>query len=265
MRHVKNTIMSKSNDFRKLHAGNKPFIIGNVWNAKSARIAEKAGYKALGISGHAIAENLGYGDGEEMSFEELTFIVKRVIQSVSIPVSVDIDGGYGRDSRTVNQNIEKLLQMGAAGINIEDSVMKDGKRQLVDPTRFAKIIRGIRTFLSERDAAFFVNLRVDTYITKQEQPLDETLKRIKKYEDAGADGVFVPFLTDQEEIRKVVQSTSLPLNVYLRPNFPAFEVLAEMGVKRISYGTAVYLQSYAKAEELFQVLLNDKRFERLFA
>ena len=257
--------MSKSNDFRKLHAGNKPSIIGNVWNAKSARIAAKAGYKALGISGHAIAENLGYGDGEEMSFEELTFIVKRVIQSVSIPVSVDIDGGYGRDSRTVNQNIEKLLQMGAAGINIEDSVMKDGKRQLVDPTRFAKIIRGIRTFLSERDAAFFVNVRVDTYITKQEQPLDETLKRIKKYEDAGADGVFVPFLTDQEEIRKVVQSTSLPLNVYLRPNFPAFDVLAEMGVKRISYGTAVYLQSYAKAEELFQVLLNDKRFERLFA
>ena len=77
--------------------------------------------------------------------------------------------------------------------------------------------------------------------------------------------MFVPFLTDQEEIRKVVQSTSLHLNVYLRPNFPAFDVLAEMGVKRISYGTAVYLQSYAKAEELFQVLLNDKRFERLFA
>src|SRR5690554_1722574 len=205
--------MSKINDFRKLHSGNKPFIIGNIWNAKSARIAEKAGYKALGISGHAIAENLGYGDGEDMSFEELTFMVKRVVEAVSIPVSVDIDGGYSRESKKVNENIAQLIEMGAAGINIEDSVMIDGKRKLVEPERFAGIIRDIRTFLDGKNSPFFVNVRVDTYITKHSQPLNETVNRIKEYERAGADGIFIPFLIDEKEIRTVIQNTRLPLNI----------------------------------------------------
>ena len=211
--HVKNATMSKINDFRKLHSGNKPFIIGNIWNAKSARIAEKAGYKALGISGHAIAENLGYGDGEDMSFEELTFMVKRVVEAVSIPVSVDIDGGYSRESKKVNENIAQLIEMGAAGINIEDSVMIDGKRKLVEPERFAGIIRDIRTFLDGKNSPFFVNVRVDTYITKHSQPLNETVNRIKEYERAGADGIFIPFLIDEKEIRTVIQNTRLPLNI----------------------------------------------------
>lgn len=256
--------MSKINDFKALHAGNEPFIVGNVWNAKSAKIAEKAGYKALGISGHAIAENLGYGDGEDMSFEELTFMVKRVIDAVSIPVSVDIDGGYSRDPEEVTRNIEQLMQMGAAGINIEDSVMHENKRGLVDPEDFAEVIQEIRAFLIQHNSPFFVNVRIDTYITKQEQPLNETLKRVKEYEEAGADGIFIPFLIDAEEIDTVVKSTKLPLNVYVRPETPSFETLSEMGVKRISYGTAIHARSYAKAEELFNSLIKERRFQILF-
>ncbi len=129
--------MSKINDFRILHAGDEPFILGNVWDAKSAQLAEKAGFSAVGISGHAIAENLGFKDGENMSFEELLFIVNRIIKSVSIPVSVDIDGGYARSSAKVNEHIGQLLKMGTAGINIEDSVVNEGKRSLVETEKFS--------------------------------------------------------------------------------------------------------------------------------
>ncbi len=257
--------MSKISDFRKLHTGNEPFILGNAWDAKSALLAEKAGYKAIGISGHAIAENLGYRDGEEMGFEELLFIVDRVIRSVSIPVSVDIDGGYARKADKVNANIGELLKMGAAGINIEDSVVTDGTRHLVESARFAEIIRGIRAFLSAQQSAFFVNVRVDTYVTKHARPLDETVKRIKEYEEAGADGIFIPLLTDEEEIKTIIRSTSLPVNIYLRPKIPSFNRLSQMGVKRVSYGAAVHAQSYAKVEELFTSLINDKHFDILFS
>jgi len=256
--------MSKINDFRNLHTGDEPFILGNVWDAKSAQLAEKAGFRAVGISGHAIAENLGYKDGENMRFEELLFIVNRVIKSVSIPVSVDIDGGYARSSAKVNEHIGELLKMGTAGINIEDSVVKEGVRSLVETEKFSKIVHGIRTFLSEQKSALFVNIRVDTYVTKHRQPLEETIKRIKAYEEAGADGIFVPLLSDDKEIGMVVQSTALPLNVYLRPETPSFTKLKQMGVKRISSGAAVHAQSYAKANELYMELIHNKRFTKLF-
>ncbi|MBK5195021.1 MAG: isocitrate lyase/phosphoenolpyruvate mutase family protein [Proteiniphilum sp.] len=256
--------MSKINDFRKLHSGDEPFILGNVWDAKSAQLAEKAGFKAVGISGHAIAENLGYKDGENMSFEELLFVVNRVIKSVSIPVSVDIDGGYGRSLGKVNEHIGQLLKMGAAGINIEDSVVKEGKRSLVETEKFTKIVRGIRSFLSEQKFAFFVNIRTDTYVTKHLQPLQETLKRVKTYEEAGADGIFVPLLSDDKEIKMVIKSTKLPLNVYLQPETPSYSQLKQLGVKRISSGAAVHAQSYGKANELYISLITDKRFGKLF-
>lgn len=256
--------MSKINDFIKLHSGDEPFILGNVWDAKSAQLAEKAGYKAVGLSGHAIAENLGYHDGEDMSFDELLFVVGRIVKSVSIPVSVDIDGGYARSIGKVNEHIGQLMKMGVAGINIEDSVVKDEKRILVEIGKFAKIIESIRMFLTEQKSRLFVNVRIDTYVTKQHNPLEETLKRVKLFEEAGADGIFVPLLSNEKEITKVVQSTKLPFNVYLQPETPSFSKLKQIGVKRISSGAALHSQSYAKAYELYSLLLNEKRFGKLF-
>ncbi len=257
--------MSKISDFRKLHAAEEPFILGNVWDAKSAQLAEKAGFKAVGISGHAIAENLGYKDGENMRFEELLFVVNRVIRSVSIPVSVDIDGGYGRSIGKVNEHIQQLLEMGAAGINIEDSVVREGKRLLVDLEKFTKIVQGIRSFLTEQKSALFLNIRTDTYVTKHPQPLEETIKRVKAYEAVGADGIFVPLLTDDKEIKLVVDSNTLPLNVYLQAHTPSYSQLKRLGVKRISSGAAVHAQSYRKADELYQSLISEKRFGKLFS
>jgi len=256
--------MSKNSEFRELHAGDEPFILGNVWDAKSAQLAEKAGFKAVGISGHAIAENLGYRDGEDMDFEELLFVVSKVIKSVSIPVSVDIDGGYSRNIEKVNAHIEQLIDMGAAGINIEDSVMKNGKRVLQETGKFAKVVSGIHTRLEELKSDLFLNVRIDTYVTKHPQQLEETIRRIGEFEKAGADGIFVPLLSDDKELKLVVQSTPLPLNVFLRPDTPSFSKLKLMGVKRISSGAAIHAQSYKRAAELYATLIDDKRFGKLF-
>ncbi|MHB9054617.1 MAG: isocitrate lyase/PEP mutase family protein [Paludibacteraceae bacterium] len=256
--------MSKATDFRKLHKGSEPFILGNIWDAKSAQLAQKTGIKALGISGHAIAENLGFADGENMSYDDLLLFVKRIIKSVTVPLSVDIDGGYSRDVKKVKENIGKLIDLGVSGINIEDSIVKNGKRSLTAPDKFSKIIHGIRKYLDKQHSELFMNVRIDTYVTKHPKALEETISRIKTFEKAGADGFFIPLLLDEKEIKVVVESTQLPINVFLKPEIPTFEKLKELGVKRISSGAAVHAMSYAKAEDLYSALIDEHNFKLLF-
>ncbi|WP_185111109.1 isocitrate lyase/phosphoenolpyruvate mutase family protein, partial [Chryseobacterium contaminans] len=122
--------------FKKLHQEEEPLLLGNVWNVQSAKVYQKSGYKALATSSSAVAMSLGYEDGEQMSFEEYFYMIKRIKASVSIPLSVDLEGGYGNTSEIVVSNIIKLLDIGIAGINLEDTCMADGERQLVDRNVF---------------------------------------------------------------------------------------------------------------------------------
>lgn len=209
-----------ANLFRELHYQEEPLLLGNVWDAQSARMAQDSGFKALGSASKAISHILGREDGEGMSFEELYFMVSHIKEAVSIPFSVDMEAGYSRNQDTINTHIGKLVQLGVAGINLEDSVTVQGKRSLTDATEFTAKIAGIKEFLSKNNADLFINARTDGFLVNA--GIDETLKRMAAYENAGADGLFVPGLKTEADIKKIVAATRLPVNIYVTEGIPNF-------------------------------------------
>ncbi len=232
--------------FKALHHQSQPLLLGNVWDAHTAKLAEKAGFKALGSSSHAIALSMGYADGENISVDELLFMIKRIIEVSDIPVSVDFEAGYSDDPKEVAGYVKKLTDMGVVGINLEDGKVVNGKRILGD---FEILTEKIKAIKSETD--IFINARADTYTTKHENALEESIKRANAYKEAGADGIFVPLIETEEDLKAFVAKVSIPLNVFTTPNLPGYEKLAEIGVKRISHGAKQYDHLVKISEKIF--------------
>lgn len=225
--------------FKQLHYDKKPLLLPNAWDAGSAKNFAADGFAAVATSSSAVANALGYADGEQLSFDELLFVVQRICRSVDLPVSVDVEGGHSRNTPQICENIERLAALGVVGINFEDSAV-DGERKLLDAAAFAETIAQIKAFCLERKIDVFINLRTDTYLLDVEDRFEETLKRIETYENAGADGIFIPCLTNAEEMKLFCQKTPLPVNVMCLPDLPNFDALAEAGIKRISMGPFMY-------------------------
>ncbi|MCI0442237.1 isocitrate lyase/phosphoenolpyruvate mutase family protein [bacterium] len=225
--------------FKQLHYNKEPLLIPNAWDAKSAKTFQESGFEAVATSSAALANVLGYEDGEQIPFSELLFIVQRICQSTKLLVSVDIEGGYSRNPSKICEHIERLSQLGVVGINIEDSII-DGQRKLLDPSSFSKTIEQIKSFCLRKEIDIFLNLRTDTYLLNVENRLEKTLERIEIYENAGVDGVFIPCLTSLEEMNLICQKTPLPINVMCMPDLPSFGYLSKAGIKRISMGPFMF-------------------------
>ena len=198
-------------NFKDMHYQSEPLLICNVWDASSSRVAEKLGFQAVGTSSGAIAASLGYEDGEEISFSELKFMIEQIAKASSLPLTVDLESGYGDGPEEIADNIKVLTELGVVGINIEDSKVNE-TRELVDPETFCELLVEVRKILEEENIDLFINVRVDTYImtlmSGMPQPLEETIKRIKVYEKAGVDGIFVPFISNSEDITEVTSATN---------------------------------------------------------
>lgn len=226
--------------FRQLHCTDKPLLLPNAWDAKSARVFEQNGFKAIATSSAAVANALGYEDGEQTPFDELFFVVTRIAASTGALLTVDIEGGFGTEVHTVCENIYRLAHLGVAGINIEDSVVEDGKRRLLEAREFATRIAKIKEYCRTHDVEIFINLRTDLYLLGVENRFEETMKRIGIYTDTGADGIFIPCLTDLSEMRELTSKTALPVNVMAMPNLPGFAELQDAGIRRISMGPFMF-------------------------
>ncbi|VAW83149.1 Probable carboxyvinyl-carboxyphosphonate phosphorylmutase [hydrothermal vent metagenome] len=249
--------------FSELHQQKEAFHLGNVWDVQSALLFQNAGCKAIGTSSAAIAASLGYDDGEDMPFDDLIWMVKKIRAKVDLPLSVDIEGGYSREAKQIIENIQVLHQLGVTGINIEDSVVTE-TRELLDATTFSRTISKVKSHLSKSNMDIFLNIRTDPYILALENPLKKTLERIKQYTDAGADGIFVPCLVNETDITQAVQSTALPVNVMCMPNLPTFNKLSTLGVKRISSGPFVYNNTVAHLEQSIHAIVKNQSFHSLF-
>lgn len=249
--------------FKNLHYQDKPLLIANVWDVPSAKTAEKLNFQALGTSSSAIASLLGYKDGEEMKFSELEYFIKRISLSTNLPLSVDLEAGYSRDPKQIANHIKRLSALGVVGINIEDSVVKN-KRVLLEASDFAKTLRKVKQHLINENVEIFINVRTDTFILLQQNIIEETVNRILLYQDAGADGIFTPCIKNEDDIKTIVNSTNLPINVMCITNLPNFETLAELGVKRISMGNFLFDKMYNKFEETFQTVLTEGSFKPIF-
>lgn len=244
--------------FKQLHQENQVLVLGNVWDAQSAKIAQDAGFKALGTSSHAIANLLGYEDGEQIAVNELLFMVERIVKAVDIPVSVDFEAGYSDDPDTVADHVQQLVDLGVVGINIEDGKVINGERKLLDASLLADKIKAIKDQVPE----LFINARADTYTTKHPEALEESIKRASLYEKAGADGLFIPLVETKDDVQKIVSSTSLPLNVFLTDKLPDLAILQQWGVKRLSHGAKIYEWLVEKNTDLFQYFVNDPRLPK---
>src|SRR3954447_17842142 len=213
--------MNKYETFLRLHHHCQPLVMGNCWNAHSAKLLENNSYKALGTSSAAIANSLGFDDGENISFDELFFVVERIVRSVKVPVSVDIETGYSENVNQVISNIGRLYYAGVVGINIEDS--QQGKLNQVNA--FSEKLNVIKKHLEKQNMKMFVNARTDSFLLRLPNPVENALERIKVYQNAGVDGIFVPFVSEEDAIRKILAATSLPVNVLYSPQLPSYETL----------------------------------------
>ncbi len=256
--------MDKYSTFKNLNNHGSSLLLGNVWNAQSALLFEKLGFKAIGTSSAAIATSLGYEDGEKMPFEDLVRIVRNIQSKINIPLTVDIESGYSRNTSEIINNIVSLQKLGVVGINIEDSITND-ERNIVNAQEFGRTIQSIKSYLSNNHIKIFINVRTDFYIMGLANPFEETLKRIKIYEESGADGIFVPCIVAENEIKKVVESTSLPVNVMCMPNLPNFNNLEKLGVKRISIGPFLHNDMVGNLEKSIIKITKSRSFNSIFA
>lgn len=243
--------------FKTLHEQQKPFLLGNAWDAHSAKLIEEAGFQAIGTSSHGIAFALGYADGEEIPVYELQFMIERIVKSVSIPVSVDFEAGYSDDPATVAEYVQKLSDMGVVGINLEDGIVTDGKRELGSMELLCDKIKAIK-----ESCDIFINARTDAYTTKQPEVLKVALERTEAYKEAGADGIFVPLMETAADIKEFTEAIDLPLNLFLTGNLPTYEELSKLGVKRISHGAKLYDWMMAKTSEAMKALLDTKKLPK---
>ncbi|EKN3946281.1 TPA: isocitrate lyase/PEP mutase family protein [Yersinia enterocolitica] len=251
-------------NFTELHNQKKPLLIANVWDAMSAMTAQQSGYQALGTSSAAIAATLGYEDGEIMSFDELLYIVTRIKSVSNLPLSVDVEAGFGSTVGEIITHLKCLAKLGVVGINLEDSRVVNGVRQLDDAAAFAGTLKEIRNALSIENYQLFLNIRTDTYLLNHEQALQETLLRGQLYEAAGADGFFVPCLTSEKDIETISREVLLPLNIMCMPGLPSFERLGKLGVKRISMGDFVHSAMQSKLKDLMLIIQSQQTFAGVF-
>lgn len=250
--------------FRQLHHQEQPLLIGNVWNVQSAKAFEALGLKAIATSSAAIAETLGYDDGEQMNFDEYLFVIRHISRLVTVPLSVDLEAGYGATADQIIENITKLAQLGICGINIEDSLVENGRRTIADANVFARKLQDITGKMKTAGIEMFVNVRSDTFLLGLPDPVQVSMKRIALYEKTGIDGLFFPCVTQLKDIAAITSATSLPVNVMCMPGLPSFDELKKAGVKRISMGNFLNKKIYTTLSDEVQAILQGANFSSLF-
>lgn len=244
--------VEKAERFRALHAPGAPFVLFNVWDAGSAKAVAASGAQALGTSSWSVGHANGYADGEKTPLALAIDIARRIAAATDLPVTVDLESGYGDAPEAIADVVTRAIEAGAVGGNLEDSFPANG--QLRPATEQAVRLRGARRSADAAQSAFFVNARTDVFFQRpaaehDASMVDEALERARLYADAGADGLFAPGLVDAALIERLARACPLPLNVMVSTGTPALPVLANCGVARVSHGPGPWLTAMKALED----------------
>jgi 2-methylisocitrate lyase-like PEP mutase family enzyme len=224
----------KADLFGKQHKDDKILLLPNVWDTISARLIASAGFQSLATASFSIAAANGYEDGEKIPFDRLVKVVAEITNAVDLPVSVDFERGYANDLRQLADNVNRLLDAGAIGVNIEDR--SDTGKDLVSTDAQCRKIEIIREAGVKYGVNIFINARTDAFLLKVSNYVDETIQRGNAFRSAGAD-CFYPVLVDNyADIERICGTVSLPVNVLLMKPAGDLKKLQDIGVKRISLG-----------------------------
>ncbi|NUP01078.1 MAG: isocitrate lyase/phosphoenolpyruvate mutase family protein [Nonomuraea sp.] len=227
--------------FRSLHVPGRPLLLANAWDAASALVTEAAGAPAVATTSAGVAWSLGAPDGDLLDREAAVALAGRVAAAVRVPVTADIEGGYDDVALTVRG----VLDAGVVGVNLEDADRGTPGALLTVEAQAARL-SAARRAADEAGIPLFVNARIDTFL-RGAGDLGETLERAAAYVEAGADGIFVPGVTDLATIGTLTAKLEAPLNILAGPGGPTVAELAGQGVARISLGSSVAQAAYAVA------------------
>lgn len=240
-------------NFSELHCPGQPLLLYNIWDPGSARKVAEAGASALATSSAAVAEALGLEDGEQLPRSELIDAVRRILRVVQVPLSVDIEFGFGDAAATAL----KMAEVGAVGCNIEDRA--PGEIELRASEEQAGRLSEMKAALTAAGHHdFFLNARTDVFLRDSEASLGEAIERARVYREAGADGFFVPGLLEPERVSELCAAVALPVNVMSASpkNIPR---LAEAGVSRVSFGPFPYRAAMSAFAAPIEALYNAAR------
>ena len=232
-----------------LHQPGNPVILPTVWDAWSARLATDAGFVALTVGSHPVADSIGKPDNEGMSFDDLLTRVAQITVAVDVPVSVDVESGYGLPAR---QLIEGLLSVGAVGLNIEDTVHSEGKR-LRSAGEHAELVGALRAAADEAGVHVVVNARTDLFLRKDGDDADRVeraVARLKEAAAAGADVLYPVGRHEPDTLRRLTSELPLPVNAIALPDQDDPSSFGPVGVGRISFGPFLQAALAVRAKEI---------------
>ncbi len=244
--------------FKALHVPGRPLILFNIWDAGSAKAVAAGGAKALATGSWSVAAANGFPDGERIPLDLCVANLRRIVDAVDLPVTLDLESGYGADPAAVGEAFARVVQAGAIGCNIEDSFPESGSlRETADQ---AARLRAARAAADGLGVPAFLNARTDVFFQAGPDRHDEgmvaaALERGRAYADAGADGLFVPGVVSERLIGLLVEGSPLPVNIMAGAATPPAARLAELGVARISHGPGPYRQAMRALEEAARAVL----------
>ncbi len=227
----------KADAFRAMHRGARILLLPNAWDVASARVFAQSGFGAIATTSAGIAFTLGYPDGQRISREEMLAVVRRIAAGVQVPVTADVEAGYGNRPEDAARTAREVAQAGAVGMNLEDAT-GNAQRPLLDLTLQVERVKAV--VQAARDFPMVLNARTDVYLLQLDAPekrYDAALLRLAAYREAGADCVFVPGLRDAETIGRLVKDLQCPVNILAGPGFPSVPELQKLGVARVSVGS----------------------------
>ena len=256
---------TKASAFRDLHQGSRILLLANAWDVSSARILEEAGVSAIATTSAGVAFTLGYPDGQKISRPEMLAVVARVAERVEVPVTADMEAGYGNRPEDAALTAEGVIEAGAVGINLEDGTA-DAQRRLAELSLQLEKISAIREMAQRLGVPLVLNARTDVYLAQVGAPetrYDETVRRLAAFRDAGADCLFAPGVRDPKVIQQLVRELKHPINILAGPGSPTVAELQKLGVARVSLGSSVMRATLGQVRRIAQEVLGAGTYSTL--
>ena len=256
---------AKAQLFRHMHDRASVLLLPNAWDAASARLFARAGFSAVATTSAGVAWSLGYADGEQAPLDDVLAATARIAHAVDLPVTADIESGYGATPDAVAETVRAVIATGAVGINIEDGLHASGQLRAIDDA--VARIRAARTAADQAGVPIVINARTDTYLRPfGDNPalrLDETVRRGRAYFAAGADCLYPIGLADAATLAALVRALDAPINVTARPGLANMTELAHLGVARVSTATRLATLALSAVDTALRQLRASGRFDGL--
>lgn len=258
-------LRKKAEVFRKLHQAAPILMLPNAWDVGSAKVLAEEGFPAIATTSAGIAFAQGYADGEIISREEMLAVVARIVKKVPLPITADLEMGYGPKPEDVAETVRRAIATGVVGANFEDGI-KQAAAPLRDLNDNVERIRAAREAADAEDIPFVINARTDVFLVSGDmgpQAFDHVVRRANAYRAAGADCLFVPGKLDLETIGRLVKAIDGPLNIlggFSGYTAPPLAQLQELGVARVTIGGSLSLAALALVKRVGRELLDEGTF-----